>query len=139
MVAMKAVNLSGSCLCGEVKYFIEAEIEEFYFCHCQQYRKLSGTAFASNILAKPWPIIWQSGSELIRRFDYPGERSFTRVFCVNCGSALPFLNKRMSFLIIPAGSLDSEVSILPNKNIFWDDKAPWFDAGSAAQRYNGFP
>jgi hypothetical protein len=29
MVAMKAVNLSGSCLCGEVKYFIEAEIEEF--------------------------------------------------------------------------------------------------------------
>ncbi|WP_050757135.1 GFA family protein [Cyanobium sp. PCC 7001] len=136
---MTEVNLSGSCLCGKVKFFIAAELEEFYFCHCQQCRKLSGTAFASNILAKPSPIVWRSGSELIRRFDYPGERSFTRVFCGNCGSALPFLNKRMSSLIIPAGSLDSEVSILPDKNIFWDDKAPWLDAGTAAQRFIGFP
>lgn len=45
----------------------------------------------------------------------------------------------MSSLIIPAGSLDSEVSILPDKNIFWDDKAPWLDAGTAAQRFIGFP
>ena len=136
---MTEVNLSGSCLCGEVRYLIAAELDEFYFCHCQQCRKLSGTAFASNILAKPSPILWQSGSELVRRFDYPGERSFTRAFCVKCGSALPFLNKTMSSLIIPAGGLDSDVSMLPDKNIFWDDKAPWLGAGTVAQRYGGFP
>ena len=48
----------------------------------------------------------------MKRFDYPGDRLFTKVFCSECGSGLPFLNKTGKKLFIPAGSLDSEPGIL---------------------------
>ena len=81
--------------------------------------KITGSAFAANILTKPATIDWISGFEWVKRFDYPDERMFTKVFCSNCGSGLPFINKKGDALIIPAGSLDHHPNIKPNENIFW--------------------
>jgi hypothetical protein len=97
--------LTGSCLCKRVKYSVAAELQQFYFCHCEQCRKVTGSAFASNILAAPAEVKWLSGAEYVKRFDYPGDRLFTKVFCSECGSGLPFLNKGGKKLFIPAGSL----------------------------------
>lgn len=90
---MNPSTFSGRCLCGAVQYSVTTEIEDFYFCHCEQCRKITGSAFASNILTKPVNVNWISGSENVKRFDYPGLRTFTKVFCSNCGSGLPFLNE----------------------------------------------
>ncbi|WP_083928731.1 GFA family protein [Geopsychrobacter electrodiphilus] len=136
---MDETKLNGSCLCGRVKYTISTELNNFYFCHCEQCRKLTGSSFASNILAKPVEIKWISGNENIKRFDYPGGRSFTNVFCNECGSRLPFLNESGKTLFIPAGSLDCDPNIRPDKNIFWADKSPWYEDGINASRCNGFP
>ena len=136
---MGNAELKGSCLCGRVKYSLATELETFYFCHCEQCRKLTGSAFASNILASPAEIHWLSGHEQIQRFDYPGDRSFTKVFCKVCGSGLPFLNESGTHLIIPAGSLDGDPPIRPDKNIFWADRSPWYEAGMDAPRCDGFP
>lgn len=130
--------LAGSCLCKRVKYSIVAELEEFYFCHCEQCRKVTGSAFASNIQAKPTEIEWLSGAEYVKRFDYPGDRLFTKVFCSECGSGLPFLNKSGKKLFIPAGSLDSEPGINPRHNIFWGDRSSWYETGISARRSEGF-
>jgi len=130
--------LTGSCLCGKVRYSITLEPTDFYFCHCQQCRKITGSAFAANILLKPVPIDWVSGFEWVKRFDCPGERIFTKVFCIHCGSGLPFLNKKGDSLVIPAGSLDHPPDIKPNGNIFWADKALWYESGVAAVKCSGF-
>ncbi len=130
--------LTGSCLCKRVKYSIEAELEEFYLCHCEQCRKITGSAFASNIQAKPTEIEWLSGAQYVRRFDYPGDRFFTKVFCCECGSGLPFLNKSGKKLFIPAGSLDCEPGINPGHNIFWGDRSSWYETGVSARRSEGF-
>ena len=130
--------LSGSCLCGKVKYSVTTDIKDFYFCHCEQCRKITGSAFAANILTSPATVNWFSGFEWVKRFDYPGERIFTKVFCTNCGSGLPFLNKIGDALVIPAGSLDYAPNIKPNNNIFWADKASWYEAGITAPICAGF-
>jgi hypothetical protein len=62
---------------------------------------------------RPAEVKWLSGAEYVKRFDYPGDRLFTKVFCSECGSGLPFLNKSGKKLFIPAGSLDSAPGILP--------------------------
>ncbi len=93
---------------------------------------------ASNIQAAPAEVKWLSGAEYVKRFDYPGERLFTKVFCSECGSGLPFLNKSGKKLFIPAGSLDSEPGIQPNHNIFWSDRSSWYEAGISAPRSEGF-
>jgi hypothetical protein len=135
---MNQCVLTGSCLCERVKYSIATELQQFYFCHCKQCRKVTGSAFASNIQAKPAEIAWLSGAEYVKYFDYPGDRLFTKVFCSECGSGLPFLNKSGKKLFIPAGSLDSEPCIRPGHNIFWGDRSSWYEAGLSAPRSDGF-
>ena len=135
---MSSTIFSGQCLCGIVQYSVTTEIENFYFCHCKQCRKITGSAFASNILTKPVDVNWISGEENVKRFDYSGSRVFTKVFCSNCGSGLPFLNKNKSSLVIPAGSLDHEPDLQPINNIFWKDKAKWYEAGISAPKCEGF-
>ncbi len=39
--------LSGSCLCGGVKYEVSGGIQTVTNCHCSLCRKMSGSAFAS--------------------------------------------------------------------------------------------
>lgn len=136
---MNPILLTGSCLCGSVKYSVTVEVKHFYFCHCEQCRKITGSSFASNILAKPANINWIAGFDNVKRFDYPGERSFSKVFCSNCGSGLPFLNHKGDTLIIPAGSLDHDPSVRPDKNIYWGDKAQWYEVGIEAEKCLEFP
>ncbi|OQK18573.1 aldehyde-activating protein [Methyloprofundus sedimenti] len=135
---METSVFSGSCLCGKVKYTVATHIDAFYFCHCEQCRKITGSAFASNILTKSAEVNWISGFEWLKRFDYPGERIFTKVFCTHCGSGMPYLNKQANALVIPADSLDHAPNIKPNHNIFWADKASWYESGIAAPKCAGF-
>ncbi|MCB1759737.1 MAG: GFA family protein [Gammaproteobacteria bacterium] len=136
---MILTELTGSCLCGSVKYRVNTVVHKFYFCHCEQCRKITGSAFASNILTEPSEINWLSGSKKIKRFDYPGEKSYTKVFCSECGSGLPFLNERGTTLIVPAGSLDGDCGLIPDNNIFWSDKAAWYEEGISAEKCDEFP
>ena len=136
---MTSRTLHGSCLCGVVQYEIAAEIGQFYFCHCEQCRKVTGSAFAANIVAEPAVVHWTAGAEQVKRFDFPGSRSFSKVFCLECGSGLPFLNEKGNTLYIPAGSLDHDPDLTPEFNIFWEDRAKWYEAGTTALTCKGFP
>ena len=40
--------LKGSCLCGGIRYEIDADLGPVTNCHCSQCRKAAGAAFASN-------------------------------------------------------------------------------------------
>lgn len=133
------MHLNGSCLCGGVRYEIEAKLKNFYFCHCEQCRKLTGSAHAANILAEPADIKWLEGERSIKRYDAPEGREFTHVFCSDCGSGLPFMNVKATTLFIPAGSLDSPAGIDVGRNIFWGEVPDWYEAGLSAKRCSEFP
>ena len=130
-------TLTGSCLCGECKYSVTSELKHFFQCHCMQCRKTTASAFAANIIAVPSEIKWASGEHNTTRFDYPG-RGFTQVFCKTCGSGLPFLDKGGEMMFIPTGTLDNVPTIKPEANIFWGERAEWYEHGLAAPRQEGF-
>ena len=134
---MASELLEGSCLCGQCRYAISANLMHFFHCHCLQCRKTTSSSFAANIIAEPAEIQWVSGADNIKRFDYPG-RGFTRVFCTTCGSGLPFLDESGSMLFVPTGTLDNVPSIQPEANIFWDERAEWTECGFTAPRQSGF-
>ncbi len=136
---MQSTRLQGSCLCGEVAYELEAVLKHFYFCHCRQCRKLTGSAHAANILAQPAAVNWLRGENKLRRYDAADGRSFTHVFCSQCGSGLPFMNVTQTTLFIPAGSLDTPSGIAVEKNIFWEEVPDWYEAGVSAPRCRAFP
>ena len=130
-------KLTGNCLCGEVSFEIENEFHHFQLCHCTQCQKTTGSAHASNLFTDPKNIIWNSGEDTIARFDVEGRR-ISNAFCRNCGSRVPFLSKSGEVLAVPAGSLNGRPSISPKANIFWPERASWYDEAVLATHYEKF-
>jgi hypothetical protein len=84
-------------------------------------------------------IVWLSGEEHVRKFQLPGAKYFNKAFCSRCGSTVPYKARSGDFLIIPAGSLDRDPGARPRHNIYWDDRAAWYDQGCGAEEVNGYP
>jgi len=131
-------TLSGECLCGAVSFSVKDDFKAFYQCHCKQCQQLTGSAFASNLFTAPENIQWHKGVDKVTAFEHP-ERGFSKSFCRSCGSALPFVNKSKTSLIVPAGSLDKMPDITLGANIFTDEKACWLQQSATAKDFSGFP
>ncbi|WP_431689293.1 GFA family protein [Hahella sp. NBU794] len=114
----------GSCLCGEVRFEIEGDFESFYLCHCEHCRKDTGSAHASNLFSTTAQLVWLSGEVQVKTFMLPGTLH-CKSFCSHCGSALPNIQMNGQLLAVPAGSLDSKVTIRPNAHIFVESRAEW--------------
>lgn len=121
--------LEGSCLCGQVGYTIEGSFDRFYLCHCSRCRKDTGSAHAANLFSATAQITWLTGQGLVTTFSLPDTRH-VRSFCAACGSALPYAKGEM--LVVPAGSLDTDVAITADGHIFTASRAAWdHDLGDA--------
>lgn len=118
-------EFTGSCLCGKVRYAIEGEAVAFYHCHCGRCRKTYGTGHASNIRIDTQHITWLSGADLVKRYKIPEAIRFRSDFCGECGSPMPRYFEETQFVVLPAGTLDSEPPIMPQARIFHADKTAW--------------
>ncbi|UTM56074.1 GFA family protein [Photobacterium sp. CCB-ST2H9] len=130
--------LTGGCCCGSVAYTLEDQFSSFYFCHCEQCRKMTGSAHASNLFTSPENITWLHGQDQLKRYDDP-VRSFTQVFCTACGSALPYQSKSGKSLVVPAGSLNDEPSKKVDARIFCSEQTAWHRAGLNSPEFDKFP
>lgn len=133
------VNLKGSCLCGQVTYHITGECDKFYFCHCQRCRKATGSAHASNLLFEYATAEWTSGEHLLKQYKVPEAERFANVFCEHCGSRMPRINREHSFVVLPAGSLDSEPPLKPVARIFQNSRPEWSKASDELICYEEYP
>lgn len=134
-VHMQAENV-GSCLCGAVHFKVEGAFERFYLCHCSHCRKDTGSAYAANLFSSTAKLVWLSGQEHVRTFNLPQTRH-TRCFCSICGSALPYASARM--LVVPAGSVDTELAVTVDANIFTASRAAWDHDLASAPSFAKFP
>lgn len=117
-------HISGSCLCGAVRFEIAGKLESFFLCHCERCRKDTGSAHAANLFSTTAALDWIAGKDMARTFRLPGTRH-QKSFCAECGSALPSTDAFSGLLVIPAGSLDDPVDIRPNAHICGDARAEW--------------
>lgn len=122
---MSKIDLTGSCLCGSVRYKISGEQHKFWHCHCSRCRKSSGTGHASNVLVKHDSADWLEGESLVTRYKVPNARFFGTAFCSLCGSQLPRFGSDRDIAVIPAGSLDHAIELRPDGRIFGGSRTPW--------------
>lgn len=132
-------KITGSCLCGSVSYQYEGPARVFQYCHCSRCRKFTGTAHASNIIVDPPQFQWLSGEEYVGRFEHPEAKHFATSFCKNCGSSLPWPTKSGKAVIVPAGTLDDDPGEKPIHNIYYADKAPWYEHVDSLKKYDALP
>lgn len=130
-------NHLGSCLCGIVSFAIQGEFDSFYVCHCHHCQKDTGSAHGANLFSHSAKLVWLSGSDKVTSYTLPDTRH-RKSFCKLCGSALP--NTKISgLLVVPAGCLDTEISILPTAQIFSSSKASWTVELESVAQFDGLP
>ncbi len=132
-------KITGHCLCGAVSFEVDDNFHELNLCHCKQCQRATGSAHASNLFTDPDNIRWTKGEQHVKRFDVP-DRIISNAFCDQCGSGLPYVSKSGKALVVQAGTLDRAFNSSPQtRNIFWEERAAWYDAGMMADKFDTFP
>ena len=128
-------TITGSCLCGEVRYEVEPPFLRAGHCHCARCRKHSGAAVSTQARVRQAQFRLISGAEFIR--VYGKGQGAVKAFCKNCGSSLfggdwpdgPEVSIRM-------GTLDDDPGIRPQFRTFVASKAPWDEIFDDLPRYS---
>lgn len=120
--------ISGSCLCGGVRFEIDEAAGPFEICHCTRCRKTSGAAGLPAVVVETKSYRFLEGADLIRRYEAPilyEPPAYESIFCARCGSQVPPAEPSGDHLEIAAGLFDDDLRIRPDKHIMVELKAPW--------------
>lgn len=80
------MSVSGSCLCGAIRFVYRGAIGPAAICHCTDCRKCTGSAFKVSIGVDVvlFSVTGNSLSGFTKNAD--SGHTITRHFCANCGS-----------------------------------------------------
>ncbi len=130
--------ISGSCLCGSVRFRIEGKLGPVGYCHCSQCRKASGTAFAANADVRRADITFDAGLDRVREYESsPGK---FRAFCSACGS--PVYSRTAADagrLRVRLGLLDGDPGRRGLAHCWVASKAPWFEITDQLPQFDAAP
>jgi hypothetical protein len=115
----------GSCLCGSVRFEVDAIGPQIGHCHCSMCRKFHGAEFATYGEATRDHFHWVSGEDNLSSYRAPN--GTTRQFCKICGSSLTFspASNPEGIVEFALGALDSDIPHKPDAHIFVGFKANW--------------
>lgn len=118
--------ITGSCLCGSIKYEISCPLEFARNCHCSMCRKATGAAFATWAYVETGNFRWVQGEENLGQYQSsPGVR---RTFCEVCGSTMQFIVDKefQSAFGLALGTIDGDPGCKPLRHVMVGSKASWF-------------
>jgi hypothetical protein len=129
--------IRGSCLCGGVQFELDGAVGPFELCHCSRCRKASGSAFVAGLGVRVQDFRLLSGRELIRTYEAPIREhppAYGVAFCSHCGSPVPSPPPDATWFAVPAGVLDDDPVLRPERHIFVERKSPWFALSDSLPR-----
>ncbi len=128
--------ITGSCLCGAVRYKIEGQLLDAGNCHCSMCRKAHGAAFATYANFTPADFRWTSNEEFVSYYE--SSPSESRVFCSVCGSTLG-ATEDGRIHSITLGTVEGDPGIRPRSHIFVGSKAPWHEISDNLPTFEKWP
>jgi len=126
-------DVSGSCLCGAVRYAISGPMRPVIGCHCEQCRRSSGHHVAATACRIDDIVVTEDGSLAWYRSSDAAERGF----CGRCGSNLFFRPEHSESLSIMAGTLDVPTGLETVAHIFVDSKSDYYTIGDGLPQHAG--
>ena len=118
------MSMTGSCLCGAVKYATSSEFDMVGNCHCNTCKKITGSAFEA------FAVITQENFTLLAGEDslveYKISPKVKKYFCGTCGTPV-FNQHRLApgKRIVHVGTLDDPACVAPTLNLYCESMLPW--------------
>jgi hypothetical protein len=132
-------EISGGCLCGQVRYSANAEPIFAGVCHCQDCQKFSGSAFAA-VVAMPKAAVTVMGTLKIFTKNGDSGQPISRLFCPECGSGIMDEAVLMpDAVMLNVGTLDDASWVKPASQIYCDSAQPWALLGGELLRFAKMP
>jgi hypothetical protein len=128
--------VSGSCLCGVVRFEIELPTLICAHCHCTRCRRNHGAAYVTwfTVPKGQWRVT--AGGEELRRHA-SSDHAF-RSFCSVCGSSLFFeTDERADQVDVVLANLHGPIDREPQLHVFFDDRVDWIEVGDSLPRLGG--
>ena len=114
--------LTGRCLCGAVSYTSDAEPQSVTYCHCDDCRRVTGSAFNVGV-GVPASTFQLNGKTKGYESTNDEGRTKIREFCPECGSQL--FTRYPDLVFIKAGTLDHSEDLRPTREIWTEMAVPW--------------
>ena len=132
-------KITGSCLCGKVRYSADVEPMFTGVCHCRNCQKESGGAFAV-VVGVPQSAMTVQGQ--VKTYADRGDsgKAMYRRFCPDCGSTLMDEAEAMpGVTMIQVGTLDDASWVKPAMQVYCDSAQPWVQLGGDMVRFPKMP
>ena len=130
------MSITGSCLCGAVRYEVTAPFEFLGNCHCSRCRKANGAAYVTWGILTPGTFRWTCGEHLVASYESsPGN---TRCFCKRCGSSLASAHGGVVGEVV-VGTVDGDPGATPREHIFVGSRAHWHRITDDLPQYQAWP
>lgn len=116
--------LTGSCLCGGVRYRAGGPVENASHCYCTMCQKQHGAGAGSYANLASAGLVIEQGADLVTSFasSEHGRRDFCRV----CGSTLFWHSTETPDRIsITLGTLEPEYDGAVERELYTDTKPRW--------------
>lgn len=128
--------IQGSCLCGDIAYEIDGDLQGMSYCHCSYCRKSHGTNFGTYASVYRAAVRWTKGEARIQ--SYQSSPALSRGFCPRCGAAICVTPVDGDKLYFPVGNLDEPLERRPDRHIFVGSKAPWYEITDALPQHDAY-
>jgi hypothetical protein len=120
---MPELPLKGGCLCGAVRYEIDAPLVSAAYCHCSRCRRRTGTAASPQARVAPGSLRIVSGEELVGEWVPPD--GWPKCFCTACGGALWSRDPNGDTRSVRLGTFDGDPGIRPQWRQYVAYAATW--------------
>jgi hypothetical protein len=132
--------ITGSCMCGAVRYAVSVPITELRACHCTNCQKGSGTGAAVNAVIPSAAFRLERGTLKFFASRADSGRILNRYFCGECGS--PIYSQRANSpetLVLRSGSIDDPDDMRITAHIWTRSARPWTHIDPASKQLPGQP
>lgn len=133
-------RLSGSCLCGAVRYSADPTKTLHYLCHCGDCRRYGGSAGHYAIVVASTELTVEGEPRVWTKVADSG-REVARHFCGDCGGHL-FTSPwpEATRYSIKAGTLDNPSAYKPTSETWATSRVEWADLPADREIFDtGFP
>jgi hypothetical protein len=119
-----AVEASGGCQCGAVRFRVTAMMDNAHICHCRMCQKAVGSPFAALAAAPRDALEWTRGHPA----RFASSDQVTRGFCRDCGTPLyyDYIDGGQINLLI--ATFDDPDLFPPHQQFGIESRRAWFGA-----------
>jgi hypothetical protein len=129
----------GHCLCGAIRYRVNAEPYTLYACHCTDCQRRTGAAFGLSMIVKREAVELLQGTTVRYNAPLPDGRVKSGVMCAACGTRLWGGPENGKVCVVQPGNLEGPHGLEPIAHQWMSEAQPWVKLPEGTRRYDKSP